>query len=72
MVDVVVLFVLSVIFVYVVCDFGFKDKKVIELIVKVGSLSVVLEVMIYFGFVFFGVMSLNKMFLLENGGIVFF
>lgn len=42
--------------------------KVTELTAKAGSLSVALEVMIYFGLVLLGAMSLNKMSLSENGG----
>ncbi|HDL2898253.1 TPA: branched-chain amino acid transport system II carrier protein, partial [Enterococcus faecium] len=67
-VDAVALLALSVTFVHAVRDLGFKDKKVTELTAKAGSLSVALEVMIYFGLVLLGAMSLNKMSLSENGG----
>ncbi|HFM7601318.1 TPA: branched-chain amino acid transport system II carrier protein, partial [Enterococcus faecium] len=67
-VDAVALLALSVTFVHAVRDLGFKDKKVTELTAKAGSLSVALEVMIYFGLVLLGAMSLNKMPLSENGG----
>ena len=56
-VDAVALLALSVTFVHAVRDLGFKDKKVTELTAKAGSLSVALEVMIYFGLVTLGVFT---------------
>ncbi|WP_122645829.1 branched-chain amino acid transport system II carrier protein [Enterococcus mediterraneensis] len=67
-VDAVALLALSVTFVHAVRDLGFKNKQVTELTAKAGTVSVLLEVVIYFGLVLLGAMSLNQMNLSANGG----
>ncbi|MGX7132007.1 branched-chain amino acid transport system II carrier protein [Enterococcus songbeiensis] len=67
-VDAVALLALSVTFVHAVRDLGFKNKQVTELTAKAGTLSVLLEVVIYFGLVLLGAMSLNQLSLSDNGG----
>ncbi|MGH1865465.1 branched-chain amino acid transport system II carrier protein [Enterococcus durans] len=67
-VDAVALLALSVTFVHAVRDLGLKNRQVTLLTAKAGTLSVVFEVVIYFGLVLLGAMSLNKLTLSENGG----
>lgn len=67
-VDAVALLALSVTFVHAVRDLGLKNRQVTLLTAKAGTLSVAFEVVIYFGLVLLGAMSLNKLTLSENGG----
>lgn len=67
-VDAVALLALSVTFVHAVRGLGLKKKEVTELTAKAGTLSVLLEVVIYFGLVLLGAMSLSQLKLSGNGG----
>lgn len=67
-VDAVALLALSITFVHAIRDLGFKNKQVTLLTAKAGILSIAFEVVIYFGLVLLGTMSLNKLTLSENGG----
>lgn len=67
-VDAVALLALSVTFVRAVRAMGFK-KNTASVTAKAGTFSVVLAVVIYFGLVLVGTMSLNRFDLSENGGV---
>lgn len=67
-VDAVALLALSVTFVHSVKGLGYKDKQLSSLTAKAGSLSILLEVFIYFGLVLLGAFSLNQVKLSANGG----
>lgn len=67
-VDAVALLALSITFVHAVKALGFK-KDAARVTAKAGTLSVLLEVVIYFGLVLVGAMSLNHFKLSDNGGV---
>lgn len=67
-VDAVALLALSVTFVHAVRGLGYRDKELSKVTAKAGTLSIVLEVLIYLGLVLLGAFSLNKMKLSANGG----
>jgi len=67
-IDAVALLALSVTFVHAAKDLGYKDRELSGLTAKAGSLSIGLEVLVYFGLVLLGAFSLNKMNLSANGG----
>lgn len=67
-IDAVALLALSVTFVHAAKALGYKDRELSSLTAKAGSLSIGLEVLVYFGLVLLGAFSLNKMNLSANGG----
>lgn len=67
-VDAVALLALSVTFVRAVKAMGFK-KNTAAVTAKAGTLSVLLEVILYFGLVLVGAMSLSRFPLSDNGGV---
>lgn len=68
-VDAVALLALSVTFVHAVKGLGYKDRELSVLTAKAGSLSIAVEVLVYFGLVLLGAFSLSKLTLSANGGI---
>ncbi|MFH5811660.1 branched-chain amino acid transport system II carrier protein [Companilactobacillus sp. FL22-1] len=68
-IDAVALLALSVTFVHAVKDLGYKDRELSGLTAKAGSLSIALEVLVYFGLVLLGAFSLSKLTLSANGGV---
>lgn len=68
-IDAVALLALSVTFVHSVKGLGYKDRELSSLTAKAGSLSIVLEVLVYFGLVLLGAFSLSKLTLSANGGV---
>lgn len=67
-IDAVALLALSVTLVHAVRGLGYKDQEMSRLTAKAGSLSISLEIIVYFGLVLLGAFSLNKMHLSANGG----
>lgn len=68
-IDAVALLALSVTFVHAVKGLGYKDRELTSLTAKAGSLSIALEVLVYFGLVLLGAFSLSKLTLSANGGV---
>lgn len=67
-IDAVALLALSVTFVHAVKGLGYKDRELTGLTAKAGSLSIALEVLVYFGLVLLGSFSLSRLNLSDNGG----
>ncbi|CAJ1229588.1 branched-chain amino acid transport system carrier protein [Levilactobacillus zymae] len=68
-IDAVALLALSVTFVHAVRGLGYRDKELTRLTAKAGTLSIVLEVLVYFGLVLLGTLSLGQLKLSDNGGV---
>ncbi|AKP64729.1 branched-chain amino acid transport system II carrier protein [Levilactobacillus koreensis] len=68
-VDAVALLALSVTFVHAVRGLGYHDRELTKLTAKAGTLSIVLEILIYFGLVLLGAFSLSQMKLSDNGAV---
>jgi len=60
---------LSVTFVHAVRGLGYHDRELTKLTAKAGTLSIVLEILIYFGLVLLGAFSLSKLTLSANGAV---
>lgn len=68
-VDAVALLALSVTFVHAVRGLGYHDRELTRLTAKAGALSIVLEILIYFGLVLLGAFSLSQLTLSANGAV---
>lgn len=68
-VDAVALLALSVTFVHAVRGLGYHDRELTKLTAKAGTLSIVLEILIYFGLVLLGAFSLGRLTLSANGAV---
>ena len=68
-VDAVALLALSVTFVHAVRGLGYHDRELTRLTAKAGTLSIGLEILIYFGLVLLGAFSLSQLTLSANGAV---
>ncbi|MFC6260098.1 branched-chain amino acid transport system II carrier protein [Levilactobacillus fujinensis] len=68
-VDAVALLALSVTFVHAVRGLGYHDRELTRLTARAGTLSIVLEILIYFGLVLLGAFSRSQMKLSDNGAV---
>lgn len=68
-IDAVALLALSVTFVHAVRGLGYHDKELTRLTAKAGTLSILLEILVYFGLVLLGTLSLGQVKLSANGGV---
>ncbi|KRN03005.1 branched-chain amino acid permease [Levilactobacillus senmaizukei DSM 21775 = NBRC 103853] len=68
-VDAVALLALSVTFVRAVRGLGYRDRALTKLTAQAGTLSIVLEIAIYFGLVLLGAFSMSQLKLSANGGV---
>ena len=68
-VDAVALLALSVTFVHAVRGLGYRDRELTKLTAHAGTLSIVLEIAIYFGLVLLGAFSMSQLKLSANGGV---
>lgn len=67
-VDAVALLALSVTFVHSVRDLGYREKHVRQLTARSGFIALGVEMLIYFGLILLGTMSLSSLKLSDNGG----
>ncbi|MCH5465754.1 branched-chain amino acid transport system II carrier protein [Levilactobacillus tujiorum] len=68
-VDAVALLALSVTFVHAVRGLGYHDRELTRLTAKAGTLSIALEILIYFGLVLLGAFSLSQLTMSANGAV---
>ena len=68
-VDAVALLALSVTFVHAVRGLGYHDRELTRLTARAGTLSIGLEILIYFGLVLLGAFSLSQLTLSANGAV---
>lgn len=67
--DAVALLALSVTLIHAIRGLGYRGKALTRLTAKAGLISISLEVLIYFGLVLLGALSMNQFKLSANGGI---
>ncbi|MCT4486786.1 branched-chain amino acid transport system II carrier protein [Levilactobacillus parabrevis] len=67
--DAVALLALSVTLIHAIRGLGYRGRALTKLTAKAGLISISLEVLIYFGLVMLGALSMNQFKLSANGGI---
>lgn len=67
--DAVALLALSVTLIHAIRGLGYRGKALTRLTARAGLISISLEVLIYFGLVLLGALSMNKFKLSANGGV---
>ncbi|MGX6428000.1 branched-chain amino acid transport system II carrier protein [Levilactobacillus yonginensis] len=67
--DAVALLALSVTLIHAIRGLGYRGRDLTKLTAKAGILSISLEVIIYFGLVLLGAMSMSELKLSANGGV---